>query len=232
VDDPMIADSRKNLEDFCRARGLPLETPAVITPAARNTEASAPAVPPRASRSLAKPAIGVAVVLVTAIFLVKRPWSSRETPAPAPIVEAATPPQAAEPARTTPIAPSAPAPIEPARLSTVSQSTSAITLATAQLCRTLSTSGGRWGCDPAVDPMSPGPLVLYTRVRSPRDVVVEHRWYRGDALRQSVTLTIRANATEGYRTYSRQTVDGGADWHVEVRTVDGALLHEERFVVQ
>jgi hypothetical protein len=80
--------------------------------------------------------------------------------------------------------------------------------------------------------VSPGPIVLYTRVRSPGDAVVVHRWYRGDALRQSVKLTIRANATEGYRTYSRQTVDGGADWHVEVRSAEGALLHERRFVVR
>jgi hypothetical protein len=113
-----------------------------------------------------------------------------------------------------------------------SRSPGAVTLITAQLCRTLSTSGGSWGCDPALDPVSPGPIVLYTRVRSPGDAVVVHRWYRGDTLRQSVRLAIRANAREGYRTYSRQTVDGGADWHVEVRTAEGALLHERRFVVR
>jgi len=62
--------------------------------------------------------------------------------------------------------------------------------------------------------------------------VVVHRWYRGDTLRQSVNLTIRATATEGYRTYSRQTVDAGADWHVEVRSAEGTLLHERRFVVR
>jgi hypothetical protein len=62
--------------------------------------------------------------------------------------------------------------------------------------------------------------------------VVVHRWYRGDTLRQSVELTIRATVTEGYRTYSRQTVDGGADWHVEVRSAEGTLLHERRFVVR
>ena len=83
----------------------------------------------------------------------------------------------------------------------------AITLATAQLCRTLSTGGANWRCDPAADPVSPGPILLYTRVRSPRDAVVVHRWYRRGALRQSVKLPIRASATEGYRTYSRQTVD-------------------------
>ena len=110
--------------------------------------------------------------------------------------------------------------------------TAAITLATAQLCQTFATSGASWQCDPAGDAVSPGPLVLLTRVRSPRDAEVVHRWYRGDTLRQSVKLSIRANATEGYRTYSRQTVDSGADWRVEVRSADGALLHEQRFVVR
>ena len=62
--------------------------------------------------------------------------------------------------------------------------------------------------------------------------MVVHRWYRGDTLRQSVKLMIRATATEGYRTYSRQTVEGGPDWHVEVRSADGTLLHDRRFVVR
>jgi hypothetical protein len=77
----------------------------------------------------------------------------------------------------------------------------------------------------------PGPIVLYTRVKSPRDTAVVHRWYHGNTLRQSVKLAIRGNATEGYRTYSRQTVTDG-DWRVEVRSVDGTLLHEERFAVR
>src|SRR6185295_19472703 len=96
-------------------------------------------------------------------------------------------------------------------------SSSAISLASAQLCRTFSTSGARWRCDPAGDTMVRGPIVLYTRIRSSREAAVVHRWYRGETLRQSVKLTIRANATEGYRTYSRQTVDAG-NWRVEVRS--------------
>ena len=43
VDHPMIAASRQNLEDFCRARGLPIDTPGVATPAVVNAAASAPA---------------------------------------------------------------------------------------------------------------------------------------------------------------------------------------------
>lgn len=104
-------------------------------------------------------------------------------------------------------------------------------MATAQVCRTFSTSGGNWRCDPVGDTAAPGPMVFYTRIRSPRDAAVVHRWYHGSSLRQAVTLTIRANATEGYRTYSRQTVDKG-DWRLEIRSADGNLLHEQRFAVQ
>jgi hypothetical protein len=44
-------------------------------------------------------------------------------------------------------------------------------------------------------------------------------------------LRIQANATEGYRTYSRLTVDNG-NWRLEVRSADGNLLHEQRFAVR
>ena len=37
VDHPMIAASRENLEDFCRARGVPIDTPASITLPAPDT---------------------------------------------------------------------------------------------------------------------------------------------------------------------------------------------------
>ncbi len=74
-------------------------------------------------------------------------------------------------------------------------------------------------------------MVLYTRIKSTSDAVVVHRWYRGDVLRQSVRLTIRANASDGYRTYSRQTVDAG-NWRVDVQSADGALLHEQSFSVR
>ena len=74
-------------------------------------------------------------------------------------------------------------------------------------------------------------MVFYTRVKSPRDTAVVHRWYRGDTLRQSVMLRIQANAAEGYRTYSRLSVDDG-DWRLEVRSEDGNLLHEQRFAVR
>jgi len=82
--------------------------------------------------------------------------------------------------------------------------------------------------------VDPGSLVFYTRLKSTGDTTVQHRWYRGDDLRKVVELRIRANPTDGYRTYSRNTVDNrsGGDWRVELRTKDGILLYEERFVVR
>ena len=80
--------------------------------------------------------------------------------------------------------------------------------------------------------MAPGSIVLYTRVKSSHDGVVIHRWYRGDTLRKSARLTILANATDGYRTYSRQTVKSGEDWRVEVRDTSDALLYEQRVSVR
>ena len=98
---PMVVASRQNLEDFCRARGVSIDAPAAIAPTPDTVvgldvpagehpavAASAPAAmraseplpaaptPGRGSHPVAWTAIG-AVVLVTAVLLVSRPWSSR-----------------------------------------------------------------------------------------------------------------------------------------------------------
>ena len=279
-DHPMTVASRQNLEDFCRARGLSIDAPAVTSPTqdtertprlkdqtndpvrpdTRLTAKPAPLpAPPRPSRrpktiapdptpAKASPplqwvAIG-AVVLVVAALLLLRPWSSRDAPSAAPPPEpaaaqpaVAVPPQVtAPPTKPAPIeqpAPPAAAPPREDRKVATNKAPAAggIAVATAQLCRNFSTSGSNWRCDPVGDTAAPGRMVFYTRIRSPRDTSVVHRWYRGGTLRQSVTLTIQASATEGYRTYSRLTVDKG-DWRLEVRSADGNLLHEQRFAVQ
>jgi hypothetical protein len=76
-------------------------------------------------------------------------------------------------------------------------------------------------------------MYFYTRIASPRDTVVEHRWYRDDRLHQQVELRIRANPA-GFRTYSRSTIgpDRVGTWKVELRSEDGDVLHEETFTVQ
>jgi len=235
-DDPMVVESRRNLEDFCRAHGLPIEKPAVLAPAGSKApalptpEAALPWSPvsTKAWGGLAVMAIGIAVLLVAA-FMITRPRSPRREstsvfagmPKPSPRGESAR------------RAPEALAPIDrthsPAPTVDTVPAQVAIDLATVQLCQRFSTSD--WECDPAGDSVSPGTIVLYTRIRSPQEVVIVHRWYRGDALRMSARLKIGANATQGYRTYSRQIVDPG-DWRVEVRSADGDLLHEQRFAVQ
>jgi len=242
ADHPMVVESRQNLEGFCRERGLPIEAPAVIT-ATRDTDREATRVAPtpgRASRSLVWVAIG-AVVLVVAMLLVLRLRSSHDASVTKPEPVAAQQPEATPPRTAAPT--TRPAPIEqavpPAAAAPLRNrnvvadkppAAGGITVGTAQLCRTFSTSG-TWRCDPVGQSVAPGPIVFYTRVRSRRDAAVVHRWYQGDTLRQSVTLDIQANATEGYRTYSRLTVDNG-DWRVEVRSADGSLLHEQRFTVR
>jgi hypothetical protein len=233
-DDPMVAASRQNLEDFCHAHGLPIEKPADIAPGGSESPAPptptagrpSPAVSRKASPTPTTIAIA-AVAFVIATFLMARPRSRQSTTVP----EAErTPARAAEPARP---APDTPAPIDRTRLPapTIERvpAPTAIALATVQLCQSLSTSD--WQCVPAGDSVAPGTIVLYTRVRSRRGGGLVHRWYRGDSLRRSAELRIGANAAEGYRTYSRQTVDPG-DWRVEVRSAGGDLLHEQRFTVR
>jgi len=107
-----------------------------------------------------------------------------------------------------------------------------VTIAEVHLCRRLSTRG--WRCDQVTSPVNPGSLFLYTRVMASNNTTIEHRWYRDDRLSQSVELRIQPIPGSGYRTYSRRTVSAetAGNWRVEVRTKDGSLLHEERFVVR
>jgi hypothetical protein len=105
-------------------------------------------------------------------------------------------------------------------------------VAAAELCGNFSTRD--WRCVAPRQPVGSGSIVFYTRLKSPTVTTVQHRWYRGDRLHRVVNLPVRVNTVDGYRTYSRTTVDskGGSNWRVELRTKDGAVLHEERFVVR
>jgi hypothetical protein len=103
----------------------------------------------------------------------------------------------------------------------------------AELCRTLDTRAGEWHCAPVNGVLQPGAVFFYTRVASPTDTTIEHRWYRNERLHQAVSLRVRANQRDGYRTYSRMTVSAEriGDWRVELRTVKGAVLRAEHFTV-
>jgi hypothetical protein len=151
-------------------------------------------------------------------------------PTPAPPASSATASSATASSATASSATASSAPERaPREPSTVAAGTP--TIADARLCRKLSTSGA-WQCDPVASPVASGTIYFYTRIVSPRATQVQHRWYQGDRLRQSVMLDIQANPS-GYRTFSRTTVgpDRAGEWRVELRTPDGRMLREERFTV-
>ena len=77
-------------------------------------------------------------------------------------------------------------------------------------------------------------MFFYTQVKSATATTIEHRWYQGDRLRKTVPLRIQANPGAGYRTYSRYTIarEHAGDWRVELRSADGAVLHEAGFTVR
>jgi hypothetical protein len=257
---PFVATSRANLREFCEAHGRPIESPgpAAALPApppeaqARSAPmpepkpapqrkpapkaeprrapqppgvaAPAPLPPPPPPRGSMGPVV-IGVILVTAVviglFALRR---GSDAPA-APEATAAAPAPATPP-------PTTAAPPERAPARGAAASSGFPNVVNPQLCRSLETGPGEWHCDRATSPVGAGPLLFLTRIRSDRNTTVQHRWYRGDVLVRSAPLRILASPTEGYRTYSRYSVTAGGDWRVELRSADGALLHEERFVVR
>jgi hypothetical protein len=196
--------------------------PAPATPASPTPAESAPTTPPEPPSSA--PSSPASVPPVAA------PDASSSSSAASSPAAAAPPPASA--ASSTSSAPPVPTPF-PKATRADAPSTS-IAVARADVCGSFSTrasSGADWRCD-AIGATAPaGVLVFYTRIRTPRATTVEHRWYRGDTLVQSVRLRIGANPGSGYRTYSRNTVGAGA-WRVELHAGDGTLLHEARFTVR
>lgn len=226
------------------AAPAPAQTPGVVP---RN---AAPAPAPWPKR-----VVGAVVVLAAiGAFVVATSWrgaAPAESPAPA----AATPPAPAAPAvpsATEPAAvapPATPAPAEPAVVTAPPAAGAApvesapvesapaaaappagLRIVIADVCASLSTNGA-WRCDPLGATAAPGRASFYTRIASPRPIRVQHRWYRGTALRQNVTLSVGASPSAGYRTFSRQTLTPGA-WRVELRAADGTVLHTAAFDIR
>jgi hypothetical protein len=102
------------------------------------------------------------------------------------------------------------------------------------LCSGLNRSGAAWRCEPAGETVRAGALYYYTRVKSPRDVVVTHRWTRDGRTVQSVNLRVGANPTAGFRTFSRQTVSAtqGGTWEVTLLGPGGTVLDRRTFTVR
>jgi len=209
--------------------------------------AVASAQPPRRSQSkmsglaLAAGAVVLAGILGAMFAMRGQPESSAaQTGSPTPALsQKSEPPVTAEPVAPTSTVASKPEPAETNRepnppAAAVSGAPAVIT---ARLCRSLNRSSSApddWPCEAATGQVAAGTLFFYTRLKALRDTEVEHRWYRGDDLYQSVELPVRANQTKGFRTYSRYTIkDGGSgNWRVELRSNDGRLLHKEQITVR
>ncbi|MEZ5420994.1 MAG: hypothetical protein R2708_27140 [Vicinamibacterales bacterium] len=74
----------------------------------------------------------------------------------------------------------------------------------AEVCTAL-TTGAAWRCESVARPViTAGRLSFWPRESPRRPLQIEHRWYRGVTLRQRVTLSIAANPSAGYRTFSRR----------------------------
>ena len=256
---PLVTTSQKNLEGFCKARGIPFD---------RSTlQPERVAAKRKPVGTFSRPivvgvtgALGFAILLIAAFWVrssgpdesspgpTPRPAQSHEqVPEPAPIKS--NPPQqelTTEANTSVPreidssvargsgesVAPESSRSVAGERRAPATPVPVVTAMAEAQLCRSLSTRD--WRCDPVSSPVAPGRLFFYTRVKAAQDTTIEHRWYREDRLRQSAELRIQASPVSGYRTYTRQTVtaENAGNWRVELRTKDGSLLYEERFVVR
>jgi DUF2914 family protein/tetratricopeptide repeat protein len=237
---PFVATSRKNLEDFCKARGRPFDRSAMAperVPLRKPVRRS-----PRPIVVGAMGALGFAMVVVFTFWFrssgpgdptsISETHASAPRQAPTPEALSVAPEHSSIPhaEKSSPSASGRSAARETRAPATSTRVT--VTIAEAQLCRRLSTRD--WRCDQVSSPVNPGLLFFYTRVNASNNTTIEHRWYRDDRLSQSVDLRIQASSGSGYRTYSRRTVSGenAGNWRVEVRTKDGTVLHEERFTVR
>jgi hypothetical protein len=256
---PFVATSEANLREFCEARGLPMESPASPAPVAApppmviSVPAREPARPEASGRTWSPTALtAIGGLAAAALVLV---WqftgrSSQTTGAAIPSEPVATAPaREPPPAQPPPVAaavptpaPEAPRVTKPAAVASKPETTRAsspesVSIVRADVCRTFSTAtqqNGDWRCEPVEDTVAPGAFVFYTRLKSPGATTVVHRWYQGENLVQGVELRVGANPGAGYRTYSRNTIgpERAGAWRVELRSRDGALLHEVRFVVR
>ena len=252
-DHPFVITSRTNLREFCEARGIPLDVakpapeeavkPApeeVVKPASEEPVTPASEAKPydpvaeskRLFTRLALGALGPIAMLMIVLSAGLPRLGALEHATSPPSIPVDSP-KAPVPVDAQPDPAPAPATesVEPV---TTPQETAQILerpmLVGARLCASLDD----WLCDPADRPVPPGPLFFYTKVASPIDTTVQHRWYLNNRLYYAVDLRILASPAIGYRAFSRNRMSSetAGNWRVEVRTEDGTLLHEERFIVR
>lgn len=202
---------------FAPRASTPAGNPAPTTAARGAADAPAPAAPQTPARSARDGETAPAVAAPTITESVSAPAPARPDRAAAPAAPPAAPVEPPRAARPSPAADT----VETAQPSI----DAAARLVDADLCTRLTRQGRQWTCAPAGAAVSAGTLTFYTRVASARAARIEHRWYRDDVLARTITLSVGASDTDGYRTFSQQTVTPGR-WRVEVRTADGRVLRE------
>ena len=258
---PFVITSRTNLREFCEARGIPLDVakpapeeavkpapeevvkPAleeVVKPGSEEPVTPAPEAKPydpvaeskRLFTRLALGALGPIAMLMIVLSAGLPRLGALEHATTPPSIPVDSPPNPVPvDAQPEPAPPSGKDSVEPV---TTPQETAQILerpmLVAARLCATLDD----WLCDPADRPVPPGQLFFYTKVASPIDTTVQHRWYLDNRLYYTVDLRILASPAIGFRAFSRNRIsaESKGNWRVEVRTEDGTLLHEERFSVR
>ena len=124
----------------------------------------------------------------------------------------------------------APADVPPSSGVGESAPTPPLRVAEAGLCAELSIGQGPWHCEPTRNTARGGSVYYYTRVASPRDELIRHRWTRDGRLVQMVVLRILTNPGDGYRTFSRQSgplLEAGT-WRVALLTPDGRGTRRNR----
>jgi len=257
---PLIKTSLSNLVEFCEARGIPLwtppETPTEDEPlpddddvAPSEIDVAPPAIDvapeivraPEVVRRLPLRMMAVAAVVVAAIVvMVFARQGQGRSDAPQPIAqprtESAAPPAPVVPETPTPNPLPAPKPtVTSAPRRESANADASVTVLKAQLCSGLEKTGSPdWQCTPASGELPPGTYMFYTRLLTTSETRVEHRWYRDGRVHQTMRLRVSASPGSGYRTFSATTVspERAGEWKVELRTLDGTLLDEKRFVVR
>jgi hypothetical protein len=257
---PLIKTSLSNLVEFCEARGIPLWTPPEtptedeplpddvdVAPSAIDVESPAIDVAPEVVlestvvsrlplRMMAVAAVVVAAIVVMVFARQGQGRSDTPEPLAQPRTESAAPPAPVVPETPTPIP--LPAPESTATSAPRPESANAdasVTVLKAQLCSGLEKTGSPdWQCMPASGELPPGTYMFYTRLLTTSETRVEHRWYRDGRVHQTMRLRVSASPGSGYRTFSATTVspERAGEWKVELRTLDGTLLDERRFVVR
>jgi hypothetical protein len=247
---PFIKTSLSNLVEFCAARGIPIWTPPAAQSAdqAASTDIVAPSQteagpdegrePAAAAgrwpfRTIAAAALGVAAVV--AIVFTRQGQDATDLPGLQPQVQPESPRHADPVVSTaTPLPrPASEPPVKPAPRP--DSSAASVTVLNAQLCSALEKAGSPdWQCAAATGDLQPGTYLFYTRLLTTTETTVEHRWYQGDRVHQVMRLRVTPSPGNGYRTFSGNTIrpERAGDWKVELRTSDGGVIHQERFVVR